>query len=325
MLQAQRYLMSFWHSHPDAPISTDHPIAYADRLRIRLPGDSKFALGPHMDGGSVERWEPDGYGRGRVYDAIFQGRWEDYDPWDSTGRPRVVSDMYQGVGACSMFRMFQGWLSMSETGPGEGTLLVNPLLAHSTAYTLLRPFFTSKSPPTDPGAAAFEPGFLDARNWELEREPSAWLHGASPGHGQELRAALHPHLELARSMVHVPKVRPGDYVVWHCDTIHAVDKMHGGTADSSVLYIPACPLTEGNARALRRQTECFLSGVPSPDFGGGEGESKHVGRATQETVEIDVGTEGLRALGLSQWDPTLAGLTSAQSGLLRVVNAALTS
>ena len=84
---------------------------YADRLRMRLPGDSKFALGPHVDGGSVERWEEGGYGLGKVYDDIWQGRWEEYDPWESSTRLPVMSDLYGGIGACSMFRMFQGWLS----------------------------------------------------------------------------------------------------------------------------------------------------------------------------------------------------------------------
>lgn len=42
--------------------------------------------------------------------------------------------------------------------------------------------------------------------------------------------------------------------------IHAVDKTHAGVADSSVMYIPACPLTETNARYLVRQREAFLQG-----------------------------------------------------------------
>ena len=112
LIKAQRFLMEFWHSKdPNALISSSHPTMYADRLRMRLPGDAKFALGPHVDGGSCERWEEAGYGRGNVYDAIWNGKWEDYDPWESSVRLPVVSDMYGGVGACSMFRMFQGWLS----------------------------------------------------------------------------------------------------------------------------------------------------------------------------------------------------------------------
>lgn len=112
LIEAQKFLMSFWHTKdPNALISTDHPTMYADRLRMRLPGDAKFALGPHVDGGSCERWEEEGYGRGQVYNDIWQGNWEQYDPWESSTRLPVVSDLYGGVGACSMFRMFQGWLS----------------------------------------------------------------------------------------------------------------------------------------------------------------------------------------------------------------------
>ena len=73
--------MNFWQSkYPDAVLSTRQPLAYADRLRIRQPGDAGFALGPHVDGGSVERWEPEGYGLGDVYKSIWEGRFEDYDP-----------------------------------------------------------------------------------------------------------------------------------------------------------------------------------------------------------------------------------------------------
>jgi hypothetical protein len=324
MLNMQRYLMSFWHSHDaSALISTDHPILYADRLRIRLPGDTQFALGPHMDGGSVERWEPEGYGRGGVYDKIFQGNWEQYDPWESSCRLPVVPDMHQGVGPCSMFRMFQGWLSMSETGPFEGTLLVNPMLKHATAYLLLRPLFTPKRPLEGPKTETFGPAFLDASNWEMEAKASSWLHGATPGQGQELRAVLHPHLDLQRTMVHVPKVRPGDYVAWHCDTIHAVDQKHGGASDSSVMYIPTCPLTEKNARFLFRQRERFLAGMPSPDFGGGEGESKHVGRPTPEDIASFASSGGMQAIGLEKWDERSPGLMPNQQALLVYANGLL--
>jgi hypothetical protein len=112
MIKAQRFLMEFWHSKdPNALVSSSHPTMYADRLRMRLPGDAKFALGPHVDGGSCERWEEEGYGRGKVYDKIWKGQWEECDPWESSTRLPVISDMYGGVGACSMFRMFQGWMS----------------------------------------------------------------------------------------------------------------------------------------------------------------------------------------------------------------------
>jgi hypothetical protein len=206
--------MQSWHSKdPNALISSNHPLTYVDRLRIRRPGDACFALGPHVDGGSVERWEEEGYGKGQVYEKIFQGRWEEYDPWESSCRISIESDLYNGAGACSMFRMFQGWLSMSRTGPVEGTLLVNPLLPLATAYYLLRPFF---SPFDKPSAENEE--LLQASNWQLIDTPASDLQGAYPGRCQELNSLLHPHLRLSDSMVHIPQINPGDYVAWHCDS-----------------------------------------------------------------------------------------------------------
>jgi hypothetical protein len=79
--------------------------------------------------------------------------------------------------------------------------------------------------------------------------------------------------------------------------IHSVDKVHEGTSDSSVLYIPVCPVTEINARYLVRQREAFLAGTPGPDFPGGKGESEHVGRPGGDHVE---GTAGRQAMGLEK-------------------------
>lgn len=314
MLSAQSSLMKLWtKSNPGSPISTSQPLMYADRLRIRQPGDAKFALGPHQDGGSVERWEPEGCGG--VYGEILKGNWEKYDPWDVSARVDANSNLYDGLGACSMFRMFQGWLSMSTASPYEGTLLVQPLLKHTTAYTLLRPFFRPVvgygEIPTDQ--------YLDASNWQFTSgsDMTSELHGATPGHGQEFTEFQHPHLELNRTMVHVPKVRPGDYVVWHCDckspfvtawhkgtnlvtAIHAVDKTHKGTSDSSVLYIPVCPLTERNAKYAAIQRQAFLDGTPGPDFSGGIGESQHIQRPSLQDLRGVADIDGLRATGFEK-------------------------
>jgi len=81
-----------------------------------------------------------------------------------------VTNLYNGLGACSMFRMFQGWLSMSRSGPNQGTLLVNPLLQLSTDYSLMRPFFRPiKALGLDiPQFWTSErEAFLDPDNWEF--------------------------------------------------------------------------------------------------------------------------------------------------------------
>ncbi|KAI1812500.1 DUF1479 domain protein [Poronia punctata] len=298
LLKAQNRLMNIWESsNPDSAVSLSQTLSYADRLRIRQPGDATFALGPHIDGGSVERWETNGYGLGKVYDKIFQGSWEEYDPWDAGTRVHAVMDNYNGLGACSMFRMFQGWLSMSYTKGFEGTLLVNPLLQLATAYYLLRPFFR---PIKEPGALSVE-DYLAPSNWVFAgSEMTSELQGATPGHGQELATDLHPHLELDTSMIHMPQVKPGDFVVWHCDTIHAVDKVHNGQSDSSVLYIPICPVTEQNAHYLLRQKNAFLEGTPGPDFPGGLGESRHVNRPDESYLRSNADSEGLRAFGFEK-------------------------
>ncbi|KAG5993774.1 hypothetical protein E4U54_003275 [Claviceps lovelessii] len=319
LLHVQHRLMSLmWHvSSEKAQISLHNPLSYADRLRIRQPGDATFALGPHMDGGSVERWEPDGYGRGGVYDQILDGDWDKYDAWDASGRVDAVNNLYDGLGACTMFRMWQGWMSMSHSGPHEGTLLVHPLVHMATAYVLLRPFFS-------PTRESKDPDFLDERNWSLtsQADMTSDLQGASPGHGQEVTNELHPHLELDKTMVHVPQVGPGDFVAWHCDAIHSVDKVHNGLGDSSVLYIPVCPVTDSNAAYLARQREAFRGGTPGPDFPGGEGESRHVGRPTEDTVLSWTDEIGRQAFGLSKIQVRNGALAGERQVVARA-NAAL--
>jgi hypothetical protein len=83
LLAAQRFVMSIWESkNSDARVHTDFPITYADRMRTRKGSPGRASINAHVDGGSVERWEPDGYGRAGTYKEIFQGNWEDYDPWE---------------------------------------------------------------------------------------------------------------------------------------------------------------------------------------------------------------------------------------------------
>lgn len=304
MIKVQKFLMSYYHSsNPHTLCSTQQPLTYADRLRIRQPGDAGFALGPHVDGGSVERWEEGGYGKGHVYDKVFEGKWEEFDPWELSTRLDATQDLYNGAGACSMFRMFQGWLSMSHTGPREGTLLANPLLSLSTAYYLLRPFFAPKNLPAQAtGSVEYSSQFLDPENWVWADQDSPDIQGAWPGHCQELNHKGHPHLDLPNTMVHVPRIAPGDYVAWHCDTIHAVDSVHAGKSDSSVMYIPACPTTKLNVDYARQQREHFLQGIPPSDFPGGVGESQHIGRGDAATVMAMAGPEALRSFGFAPFD-----------------------
>ncbi|KAI0535669.1 hypothetical protein GGR58DRAFT_515193 [Xylaria digitata] len=334
LLDAQRFAMGTWHASDErALVSAEYPVAYADRLRVRLPDDTPLAGGAHVDNGSVERWEPDGYGASGTYSPVFSGRWEDYDPWDSSPRLRITTDLYNRSGSCSMFRMFQGILALSSIPAGSGALTVCPMLQLSTAYLLLRPFFTPRY--KDPakmldGEMGFRPAgkkaeldFLHPNNWNLNVSQTSILHGAVPGYVQELSSALHPHLQLDRTMVSIPGLEPGDYVIWHPDAVHAVDTAwfaaanptyHPNTAsDTTLLYIPACPLTQTNALYLSRQRRAFLLGLAAPDFfeaggtNGSTGERDHAGRAGVQDVADAGGEEGLRSMGLTPWEPRRRG------------------
>lgn len=80
MLKTQAALLSVFTAPPKSDISLGTPLVYSDRLRIRNPGDAKFALGPHIDGGSIERWEDPTYRQ--VYKKILEGKWEEFDAWE---------------------------------------------------------------------------------------------------------------------------------------------------------------------------------------------------------------------------------------------------
>lgn len=83
VLAAQKFVMRLWKSDDaNASISTNFPIAYADRVRTQINGPGSRDSNAHVDGGSVERWEKDGYGDAGTYRNILNGRWEDHDPWE---------------------------------------------------------------------------------------------------------------------------------------------------------------------------------------------------------------------------------------------------
>ncbi|OWT37385.1 hypothetical protein C362_04398 [Cryptococcus neoformans Bt1] len=291
-MATQRALLSLFSHHPDVPVSLNTPLTYADRLRIRHPGDAQFALGPHADGGSIERWEDETYRK--VYQRCLEGEWEKYDAWTIGERALAKQSMYDGPGACGVFRAFQGWTSMSDTGPTEGTLKIYPFIKELTAYTMMRPLFREKQS----RAELPKEEYLSASNWELDFETSRFPN--SPfARSQEYNDETHPHLELDRTMISIPRVKPGDQAWWHGDMIHSVESMHKGEGPSAVLYIPAVPLTPQNVDYIRDQRRSFMEGKPAPDFPGGVGESQFVGRGKVEDIES---IEGKQAMGLEPFD-----------------------
>lgn len=258
MLMVQTALNRLWHCRPAADsggqltVDVHRPVAYCDRLRLRTAGDASFALGPHVDGGSTERWEDGEYRK--AYSEILAGAWESYDAFDCTHRAHATFDICgAGLGACSIFRSFQGTLSLSSGGTGQGALLLLPMLREATAYLLLRPFFGSDVPPDS-------------------------FCGANPGRVQDLYPEFHQ--ELMDGLVPIPDIAPGDTVWWHPDLVHAVEPVHCGKEDAAAFYIPAAPLCAANARYAARQAEAFEQGRTPPDFPPNDSESGATSRAT---------------------------------------------
>lgn len=330
LLHASRAFLSLFHTEDATPhdvdrvASLDNVLNYCDRLRIRQPGDSKFALGPHIDGGGVERWECPEFRQlwHRILSPSNAGQWQDHNAWSlgSKGeRMTAQTDMYKGPGQCGVFRPLQGWLSLSKTHAGEGTLRILPLLKEATAYIVLRPFFTALKPEAD---CASQAEYLDSANWRLDRDDGgSWSRkfpGCSLGHNIELSTVTHPHLALDQTMVSVPRVEPGDMVFWHCDAVHSVEKTHAGKSDSSVLYIPAIPLTKTNFEYIQQQRACFASATPPPDFPGGQGESQFQNTARPDDVQGDVAR---RSFGLQKFDASTQ--PSRQRELLKWCNSQL--
>ncbi|KAF2993502.1 hypothetical protein E8E13_000618 [Curvularia kusanoi] len=303
MLTTQSWMNQLYRADANQRIDLTTPLSYCDRVQIRPPGDKQFALSPHVDGGGVERWEDQAYRY--VYRKIFEGRWQEFDPWDLSGRLDANMNMYDGPGGCSVFRTFQGWLGLSRHGPKEGTLVVHPILQPSTAYWMLRPFFK----PTRQGS-------LDGWKFSLDDDNGdVFLHGANPGTAQEHNPEHHPHLLLNETMIPYPTVDPGDTVFWSADTIHGTENENTGDGDACVFYIPSVPLTPNNAQYIAQQRDAFLKGVPPPDFPGGVGESDFDDRATHTHV---LGNAGRQAMGLSPLE--IHGLGGKQEELRQDVN-----
>lgn len=97
-------------------------------------------------------------------------------------------------------------------------------------------------------------------------------------------------------MISVPKVNPGDMVFWQADVVHAVEKEHNGTGDSSVMYIPAVPKCPQNEAYIQRQAELFEKGFPPPDFP--QGRTEHDYRLHAEQKDL-TSSESRRAMGLA--------------------------
>ena len=118
-------------------------------------------------------------------------------------------------------------------------------------------------------------------------------------------------------------------VFWHCgevysdlrsevrlltsvlDVIHSVESYHTGPDDSSVIYIPAVPLTPRNAQYLAKQRDHFLKGMPGPDFPQGIGEVGFVNPGKESDISAPQGLLGMGMAKYSVKDGARAGAKEA--------------
>ncbi|KAF9453175.1 DUF1479-domain-containing protein [Macrolepiota fuliginosa MF-IS2] len=292
LLKANIWLNNLYHDNSGKKsqnVDLSVPLTYADRFRIRRPGVGWSFHPPHIDGGSIERWEDPIFRK--CFGKILAGQWREHDPYDLQDRLDARSSLYGRPNQSTVFRTFQGWLSMSETGPTQGTLKVFPDVLLSNTYIILRPFFKPLVP-------VDSPDFLDPKNWAFDLTnsnfPGLWPRDGGWA-GPSPTPISHPHMLLEETMTSVPKVSPGDTVFWHCDVVHSVETDHTGKEDSAVMYIPAVPYTAANFDYVQRQRECFLKAQRPPDFPKGEAEAAFIGVADVNDIDNDLGR---KAMGL---------------------------
>ncbi|MFE4109072.1 DUF1479 domain-containing protein [Kosakonia sp. YIM B13611] len=265
MAAVQSFLNRLWRFESEGQqwFNPDVSVIYPDRIRRRPPGTTSKGLGAHTDSGALERWLLPAYQR--VFANVFNGKVEEYDPWDAAHRTEVEEYTVDNTTKCSVFRTFQGWTALSDMIPGQGLLHVVPI-PEAMAYILLRPL--------------------------LDDVPEDELCGVAPGRVLPVSEKWHPLLMEALSTI--PALEAGDSVWWHCDVIHSVAPVENQQGWGNVMYIPAAPLCAKNLAYARKVKVALEQGASPDDFPRENYESDWSGRFTLSDLNI----HGKRALGM---------------------------
>ena len=251
----KKWLNQLWtyKQNNESVFDPNHELVYADRVRRREPGDSTLGLSPHCDAGSVERWIDKGYQA--VYEKIFADNFKEYDPFDAANRNKTKE--IESPAVSHVFRTFQGWVALTEQGPGDGTLQLIPI-AKSMAYILTRALLDD----------------VDEKD----------LCSSMPARALSVNSKYHSL--LLRGLVSIPKMNPGDTVWWHPDVIHAVEDHHTGKGYSNVVYVGSTPYCEKNLAYAKKQSQKFLEGKSPPDFAAEDYEVTYKNRATIKDLTL---------------------------------------
>ena len=221
-------------------------LVYADRIRRREAGDSTLGLSPHCDAGSVERWIDSSYQK--IYKSVFDGTLDSFDPFSAKYRDQTKE--IESPAVSHVFRTFQGWVALTEQGPGDGTLQLIPI-AKSMAYILTRALMDD----------------VDNDN----------LCESKPGRALSINHKYHSL--LLKGLVSIPKMKPGDTVWWHPDLVHAVEDINSGDSYSNVVYVGSTPYCKKNLEYAKKQAQKFLEGKSPPDFAAEDYEVDYKNRA----------------------------------------------
>ena len=260
--KVKKWLNHLWEykdHNNDLIFDPNNELVYADRVRRREPGDSTLGLSPHCDAGSVERWIDLGYQS--VYEKIFADDFENYDPFNAIFRD--TTQEIESPAVSHVFRTFQGWVALTEQGPGDGTLQLIPI-AKSMAYILTRALMDD----------------VDETN----------LCDSKPARALSINNKYHSL--LLKGLVSIPKMNPGDTVWWHPDVVHAVEDLHSGSSYSNVVYVGSTPYCKKNLDYSKKQAKKFLQGKSPPDFAAEDYEINYKNRATIDDL-TDLGKKQL--------------------------------
>jgi len=253
MAKVKKWLNNLWvyENEEYKVFDPNRELSYADRVRRREPGDDTLGLSPHCDAGSVERWTDSSYQK--IYNSIFSGNFENYNPFDAKYRDRVIE--FESPAVAHVFRTFQGWTALTEQGPNDGTLQLIPI-AKGMAYILTRAL--------------------------LDDVPENELCGSKLGKALSVNKDYHEL--LLKGLVSIPKMKPGDTIWWHPDIVHAVEDKHLGKNYSNVVYVGATPYCKKNLDYTVKQAKKFLEGKSPPDFAPEDYEINYKGRVKLENL-----------------------------------------
>ncbi|CAN0067977.1 unnamed protein product [Scytosiphon promiscuus] len=281
-------LNRLWKPDAKAPVDLTKSLSFCDRAFVGTPTCSslKGRESVVMAGGTggSQRWLSPHHSQ--AYRDIFEGRWEDWDPFkagprmraaenaacswggdESPSSPESVQGGAQGEQAPPQpFRPFQGFISFGRWGE-VGNLHVVPMMRVATAFMLLRPFM---------------PDALEA-----SAAGTDWLCGA--GDGPELTLSPKWHQPIMDALVRLPPLSPGDAVFYHTDLVHceagAIGRDQKGRRHPPEDHDQAAGSPSARGRGGRGDDDAGIGQLYGDDFAGAHLSSLPICRANSGYVK----------------------------------------